>query len=93
VLGSFPPSTHLINVRGKLFKWLPLQSSWRSRGNTVGASCISRGEVRFIAGHQQRRLRRDGHHAMLPSIFDPTKDLHKPCSAPETIYELTSFET
>jgi hypothetical protein len=45
--------------------------------------------MRFSAGHQQRRLRRERHHSMLPSIFDPTKDLLKPRSAPETIYELT----
>jgi hypothetical protein len=46
--------------------------------------------MRFSAGHQQRRLRCDGHHAMLPLIFDPTKDPHKHSSDPET--KMTSFE-
>jgi hypothetical protein len=48
--------------------------------------------MRFSAGHQQRRLRRDGHHSMPPSIFDPTKDLHKRCPAAQAIYEMSSFQ-
>jgi len=46
-----------------------------------GSLLLQQREERFSAGHQQRRLRRDGHHSILPSIFDPTKDLHNLCHA------------
>src|SRR5271154_5877874 len=41
--------------------------------------------MRFSAGHQQRRFRRDGHHSILPLILDPTKSLHNLCRAAQTI--------
>jgi len=34
--------------------------------------------TRFSAGHQQRRIRRDGHRSALPLIFDHTKIFRRP---------------
>src|SRR5271155_5482632 len=48
--------------------------------------------MRFSAGHQQRRVRRDVHHSTLPSLFQSTKGLHKLCPVAQTIYEMSSFQ-
>jgi hypothetical protein len=48
--------------------------------------------MRFSAGHQQRRSRRDAHHSMLPQIFDPTKDSHNLYPAAHAIDEMSSFQ-
>jgi hypothetical protein len=42
-------------------------------------------KTRFSAGPEQRRSRRDGHHTMLPSIFDPTKESSDPL---KSIYKM-----
>jgi hypothetical protein len=49
-------------------------------------------KMRFSAGDQQRRLRRDGQPSMLPSLLDPTKSLHKVCPAAQAICEMNSSQ-
>jgi hypothetical protein len=48
---------------------------------------------RFSAGHQRRRLRRDGHHSTLPSFFEATKGLHKFRAVSQLMYEMSSYPT
>jgi hypothetical protein len=79
-------------------------SSRRTRGVTAGAPEFIRGRralalrkktraqrMRFSAGPQQRRFRRERYERP-PSIVNPTEALHRLRSPAKAIYKLTSFE-